>query len=216
MLTTALKIFSKVLNSDPEIGLAYSSYYVINEKSKRSGLTRNYDKDEVISTDDAFIRFAKGNQAQCAMTRRDIYSEIGLWDPDLKLVADWDAWCRIILAGYKVGYIEAPQNCYRLHSNNATNSFNRDSTYNSEIFKGSKKIFNSIAPHSSLQELRPLTAKWIFGSQFYNMTQAMEIGNWVTARRELGLFIRILRWAGIKEMWPDLRVLLSRTIKKHF
>ena len=48
------------------------------------------------------------------------------------------------------------------------------------------------------------------------MTQAMEIGNCVTARRELGLFIRILRWAGIKEMWPDLRVLLSRTIKKCF
>ena len=48
------------------------------------------------------------------------------------------------------------------------------------------------------------------------MTQEMEIGNWVTARRELVLFIRILRWAGIKEMWPDLRVLLYRTIKKYF
>ena len=216
LLKTALETFSNLLNQDKKIGLVYSSYYIIDQNDKKIGLTRNHDKDEVISSDDAFIRFAKGNQAQCTMTRRELYSEIGPWDPELKLVADWDVWCRIILAGYKVGYIEAPQNCYRAHSKNTTNNFIRDSLYNSEIFKGSKKIFASIARQSNLQNLRPLTAKWIFGSQYINMTQEMEIGNWVTARRELVLFIRILRWAGIKEMWPDLRLLLYRTIKKYF
>ena len=216
LLPTALATFREVLESDKEIGTTYSSYFLIDEKGKRTSFVLSDDEDKIMTSNEAFTRFAEGNPIQCTMTRREIYSQIGVWDAECGLVSDWEMWCRIALAGHKVAYIKTPQNCYRVHSNNLTKSWIQKNEYNSEIFKGSKKIFSSIAPHSSFQELRPLTAKWIFGSQYINMTQAMEKGNWVTARRELGLFIRLLRWAGIKEMWPDLRVLLSRTIKKCF
>ena len=216
LLPSALATFSQVLESDRDIGTTYSSYFLIDEKGKRTSFVLSDDDDKIMTSNEAFTRFAEGNPIQCTMTRREIYSQIGFWDAECGLVSDWDMWCRIALAGHKVAYIKTPQNCFRVHANNHTKSWIKKNEYNSEIFKASKKIFYSIPPQSNLQELRPLTAKWIFGSQYINMTQAMEKGNWVTARRELGLFIRLLRWAGIKEMWPDLRVLLSRTIKKYF
>jgi hypothetical protein len=216
LLPSALAIFSQVLESDQEIGITYSSYFLIDEKGKRTSFVLTDDDDKIMTSNEAFTRFAEGNPIQSTMIRREIYSKIGVWDAKCGMVSDWEMWCRIALAGYKVAYIKTPQNCYRVHANNLTKSSIQKNEYNYEIFKASKKIFNSIPPQSNLQKLRPLTAKWIFGSQYIKMTQAMEKGNWVTARGELGLFIRLLRWAGIKEMWPDLRLLLYRTIKKYF
>ena len=215
LLPTALEIFSKALISDPGIGLAYSSYYIIDEKGKRIRFLLTYDKDKVMTSDEAFTRLAEGNPIQCAMTRREIYSQIGTWDPNLKLVPDWDMWCRIVLAGYKTAYVKTPQNCYRVHSANGYRSFIQNNEYNSEIFKGLEKIYNFISAQSSLQKLRPLSAKWIFEPQATQMIKAMKIRNWGTFKEDLSLFIRILRWAGIREMWLDLKFLLSRNIHKH-
>ncbi|GAH43093.1 unnamed protein product, partial [marine sediment metagenome] len=85
LLPTALETLSKALISDPQVGLAYSSYYIIDGKGKRSYLSLTYDEDKVMSGNEAFTRLAGGNPIQCAMIRREVYSRLGSWDPNLKL-----------------------------------------------------------------------------------------------------------------------------------
>jgi len=203
LLPTALEIYSKGLAAEPQVGLAYSSYYVIDEKGKRSCLSMAYDENKVMSGNEAFTKLAKGCPIQCTMTRREIYSRLGSWDTNI-IISDWDMWCRIALAGYKVAYFKDPQNCYRVHSKNGTKSYIEANKYHSGLFTGMEKIYDGILAQSDLQKLRPLSAQWIFESLTIHLIFSLIRGNWVKARQDMGLFAKIVGWAGVFRTLPVL------------
>lgn len=197
LLPMALETFSKTLVSDSEVGLAYSSYYIIDERGKTLQFLSGNAENRIMTGNEAFTMLAKGNPIQCAMVRKEIYSRLGLWDPDLGLICDWDMWCRIALAGYKVAYFKDPQNCYRIHSKNAYKSFISDNVYNSDIFKGMKKVFDAIPFQSDLQQLRPLSAKtWILGALIKHLISSLILGNWTDVKQDINLFIELVKWVG--------------------
>jgi hypothetical protein len=47
------------------------------------------------------------------MVRREVFSKVGLFDPDLILGPDWDMWLRIELEGYRVAYTTHPLASFR-------------------------------------------------------------------------------------------------------
>lgn len=214
LLPTALEVFSKALVSDPEVGLAYSSYYVIDGRGKKLQFSLGDAEDKVMTGNEAFTRLAEGNPIQCAMIRREICSRVGSLDPNLGLVFDWDMWCRIALAGYKVAYFKDPQNCYRVHSENAHKSFIRDNEYNSDIFKGMKKIFDAIPSQSDLQQFRPLSAKWVLRPQIKKLIFSLIQGNWTDAKQDIDLLVKIVRWAGVFKTIPSLLSMSLELIKR--
>jgi len=214
LMPTALEVFSKALVSDSEVGLAYSSYYIIDERGKKLYLSSGDAEDKVMTGKEAFALLAGGNPIQCAMVRREIHALLGLWDENLRLVSDWEMWCRIALSGYKVAYFKTPQNCYRLHSSNAYKSFLRNNEFSSEIFKGMKKIYNSMSSHSDLQKFRPLSAKWIFRSQIKHLIVSIKSRNWTDVKRDVDLLAKIVRWAGVIRMIPVLLKMPFELIKR--
>lgn len=209
LLPTALEVFSKELVLDPQVGLAYSSYYVIDGKGRRLRLSVTYDEDKVMTGNESFTKLAQGCPIQCCMVRSAIYSRLGSWDPNI-LVSDWVMWCRIMLAGYKVAYFKNPQNCYRVHSSNTCKSFLEKNEYYSEIFKGMEKIFDAIPSQSDFQKLRPLSAKWIFGPQIKHLVLSLILGNWKDIKQDIDLLAKIVMWAGVFRMIP---VLLSMPLE---
>lgn len=215
LLPTALEVFSKALVSDSEVGLAYSSYYIIDERGKKLHFTSGDAEDKVMTSREAFAILAGGNPIQCAMVRREIYALLGSWDKNLRLVCDWEMWCRIALAGYKVAYFKTPQNCYRVHSSNAHKSFLRSNEYSSEIFKGIKNIFDAIPAHSDLLKLRAVSVnKWILGSLVKHLIFSLILGNWTNVKQDMNLFAKIARWAGVFRMIPVLLSMPLRLIKR--
>lgn len=203
LLPTALEVFSKALVSDSEVGLAYSSYYVIDEKGKKLHFLSGDAEDKVMTGKEAFTILAEGCPIQCTMTRREIYLRLGSWDPNI-IISDWDMWCRIALAGYKFAYFKDPQNCYRLHSKNGSKSFIRDNEYNSGIFKGMEKVFDAIPPQSDFQKLRPKSAKWILNSLIKHLIFSVILGNWTDVKKDIDLLAKLVRWAGVFRMIPVL------------
>lgn len=211
LLPTALEVFSKALVSDSEVGLAYSSYYIIDERGKKLHFTSGDAEDKVMTSREAFAILAGGNPIQCAMVRREIYALLGSWDKNLRLVCDWEMWCRIALAGYKVAYFKTPQNCYRVHTANAHKSFLRSNEYSSEIFKGIKNIFDAIPAHSDLLKLRAVSVnKWILGSLVRHLIFSLISGNLTYVKQDMNLFAEVVRWAGVLR---TIQVLLSMPLK---
>ena len=215
LLPTALEVFSKALVSDSEVGLAYSSYYIIDERGKKLHFTSGDAEDKVMTSKEAFAILAGGNPIQCAMVRREIYALLGSWDKNLRLVCDWEMWCRIALAGYKVAYFKTPQNCYRVHSSNAYKSFLRSNEYSSEIFKGIKNIFDAIPAQSDLQKLRPKSAKWILNSLIKHLIISLIRRYRTDVKQDLDLFAKIVRWAGILRTIPVLLSIPLKLIKRY-
>jgi glycosyltransferase involved in cell wall biosynthesis len=220
LLPTALEVFSKALVSDSEVGLAYSSYYIIDERAKKLHFSSGDAEDKVMTGKEAFAILAGGNPIQCAMVRREIYALLGSWDKNLRLVCDWEMWCRIALAGYKVAYFKTPQNCYRVHSLNAYKSFLRSNEYSSELFKGMKFLFDAIPPQSDLQKLRAASVnQWILGSLVKHLIISLILGNWTDVKQDTDLFAKIARWVGVFRIIPVLLSMPLKLIKryrKHF
>lgn len=219
LLPTALEVFRKAFISDSEVGLAYSSYYIIDERSKILQFLSKDAENKIMTGNEAFAILAGGNPIQCAMIKREIYSRLGSWDPNLKMVCDWEMWCRIALAGHKVAYFKDPQNCYRDHSKNEHKSFLRDNGYNSDIFKGMKKIYDAIPAQSDFQKLRPKSAKWILGSLVKHLIISLILGNWTDVKQDMDLFAKTAMWVGVFRIIPVLLSMPLKLIKryrKHF
>ena len=233
LIPTALEAFVKPLISDPQIGLAYSSYYIIDEKGKQTNHRVVDSRDKIMSSEEAIQEFIiHGNPIQCAMVRREVFEHVGLFDPSLLMCSDIDLWFRIVLNGYKAAYFRTPQNCYRVRPDSGTQAFVkrnehasailadhlkykpnddfiRNNHFSSVVFRHLRILYNRIPINSDIQNLRPLSANWIFETQFGNVIKAMELEDWSEAKQDLGLFIRILRWAGVRKMWPELKPMLK-------
>ncbi|WDM21126.1 glycosyltransferase family 2 protein [Paenibacillus polymyxa] len=58
----------------------------------------------------------------CAVImRKEVLAHVGMFDQELPYTHDMDLWIRILLAGYKMGYLDESLNQYRGHPNTVTN-----------------------------------------------------------------------------------------------
>ncbi len=205
LLPTALEAFSQALLADSDIGLAYSSFYSIDERGNKLRLMSRDREDRVMTGNEAFAMLAEGCPIQCAMTRRDVYSRLGSWDTTLIMTCDWDMWCRIALAGYKYTYISTPQNCYRVHPENGFRAYVLDNTYRDAVFRGFEKVYAAIPAQSDLQKLKAVSAsKWILRPQLKHLVFSLVTGQWKAVRQDLELLAKIVRWAGPFTLLPFL------------
>ena len=235
LMPTMLETFSKSLIADPQIGIAYSSYYIIDENGGETHLRMVAPEDKIMSSEEAMKEFIfHGNPVQCAMVRKELFSHLGLFNPDLLVVCDIDMWSRIVLDGNKAAYFKTPQNCFRARPDSGQNafikpdernlgiladhmgytpkpSFIRYNTYYLLVFKYLQTLFNRIPTSSDLQKLRAVSVnKWILGSLVKHLIFSLIWGNWTDVKQDMNLFAKIVRWAGVFRMIP---VLLSMPLK---
>ena len=107
------------LFDDPQVGLVHTGGCVVDVETGR--ITSTYHAAEQLALPD-LVRWCK---VGCATTliRRDVLDQIGLFNPDLGGVDDWDMWIRIAAAGYKVRGIAEPLVEIREHTDNQGKRF---------------------------------------------------------------------------------------------
>lgn len=120
LLPSALEEEAKILDENPEIALVYSQAYdVINGKKmlkmpspagKKSYLARKNDF-ELLLTQGDFIPSIN------ALVRKKVYKKVGLFDTNLRYMADYEMWIRIA-KDYPLAYLAKPLTCYRIHGKN--------------------------------------------------------------------------------------------------
>lgn len=235
LMPTMLETFSKALSLDPEIGLAYSSYYVINENGKQTDLRIATLQDKILSAEEAIKEcIIYGCLIQCAMVRTKLFT----FDKNQTIWGDMDLWCRIFLAGNKAAYFKTPQNCVRVHAKQGqriyaqrdkcsdkilsdhlgytpSEAFLRNNTYHLLTFKHFQTLFKRIPINSDLQKLRPLSVKWIFGAQVKDLIISLKQGNWKDVKQDINLIIELFRWAGFFKSIPVLLSMLLGKIKRY-
>ena len=235
LMPTMLETFTKPLIADPQIGLAYSSCYIINEDGEKAHFRMVAHEDKIMSSEEAIQQFIlHGNPVQCAMVRKELFSYLGSFDPNFLVMCDIDMWCRIAFDGNKVAYFRTPQNCFRVYSDSGQHvffkpdehslgiladhlgyvpdkDFVKNNTYHSLVFKHLQTLFNRIPLSSDLQKLRSLSAKvWIFGPLIKHLIYSLKLGNWKDVTQDMDSLAKIVRWAGVFRTIP---VLLSLSLK---
>lgn len=102
--------------------LAMTDNYVDIYTENKKLLRRNYkDRENYLGNESKlyeilFQRFQNGFSGGIGIViKKSCFSEIGLFDENLKILEDWDLWLRIALKRLKIGYIQHPLFIYRRH-----------------------------------------------------------------------------------------------------
>lgn len=112
----AIATMVKYLEDNPEIGMVYSDYTVINENG-------DMVKEIVGHTPEYIV--AANVVGACFMYRKEVAHAVGNYDVSAFLIEDYDYWIRIYLST-KVAKIERDLYYYREHQSSLTSTKARD------------------------------------------------------------------------------------------
>lgn len=108
----ALSILSATLEREPDVGLVFPDYYLIDEHANVIEHVRRHNSDEVTLLD----RPAHG---ACTMIRRECFQQLGGYDESFTCHDGFDLWIRMIQR-YRVKNVNLPLFYYRRHPRSLT------------------------------------------------------------------------------------------------
>ena len=119
-LPEKLKEQVALLESNQEAYLCFSDAYIIDQKGKRSGSLFAICPPHKGMV---FLQLLKDNfiPVLTAVVRKEAFKEIGLFDPQYRIAADWDLFLRIAKQ-YPVAFINRPLAEYRVHAGSFSRS----------------------------------------------------------------------------------------------
>jgi len=106
----------ELLSKHSDLGLAYSWWEFIDEKGVLLP-----EKGSLMHRGDVLDDLLFGNFCilSMSMVRRTVFDQVGLFDPSLQVMADWDMLIRIATSGYRFAYIPEIRVKRRIHKDSA-------------------------------------------------------------------------------------------------
>jgi len=163
---------------------------------------------------DWLARIAGGQRIQCpsVVVRRDIYAQLGGYDPRLKFVIDWEMWVRIA-ASCKVAHLPLPLVEYRVHAQSETARLQSRGCITDDFVTGGRLISATLArPEHALNRRRAMS--FLVWSSLVAAANAERSGNYRAARREA--FSALRHWLFVMRPKQSMRhfALLLRVLLK--
>ena len=142
---TMLEKLVAKLNANPDVGIAYCQSMEMNSAGKLIRSMKKYTDtlDHVRWNQDYLDKginecryLAIKNvipNASAALIRRDIFQNLGGFDQDLKLIADWMLWSKILVVS-DVAFIAEPLNYFRCHGGTVRSKMMKVGSHTAEIY----------------------------------------------------------------------------------
>jgi len=112
----AIESMLNFLNSHPEIAFVYSNFFYLDEQGNAIKPKGERTPQELIKCNCV---------GPCFLYRREVYSNIGNYNPAVKLAEDYDYWLRIYKR-FKVASIDDFLYYYRIHPDSLSGRYGRD------------------------------------------------------------------------------------------
>ena len=113
----ALRILSDALERDPDVGLVFPDYYLVDQDGNILDLVRRDDLNQVTLLD-------RPGHGACTMIRTQWLREAGGYDEAFRCQDGYDLWLRFV-GRYGVRNVNLPLFYYRRHGKNLTQDENR-------------------------------------------------------------------------------------------
>ncbi len=88
MMPEMLELLVQALDANPDVGLVYADWYVIDEKGQILAVAETVEYDRFLLLRDNYIN-------ACFLYRRACQERVGWYDPAFVYAEDWDYWLRI-------------------------------------------------------------------------------------------------------------------------
>jgi len=112
MRPNMLAVLVDALDKNPQVGLVYADWEVIDENDKFLGTVQTFDFDRYLLMRTNYIN-------ACFMYRRTCQETVGLYDPEYIYAEDWEYWLRIA-STFDMMRVPQPLYQYRVHGASLT------------------------------------------------------------------------------------------------
>ena len=131
---------------NPLVGIAYAQSYEIDDKGNKIRSFKEFTDDldskrwaaDYVSDGKYECRYLLIKNiipnASSALIRRDIFEQVGRFDIDLRLVADWVLYLKIFLIS-DIAYVADPLNYFRVHAQTVRSKTKKDGQHILEMIK---------------------------------------------------------------------------------
>lgn len=162
------------LEAHPNVGVAYCQSMQMDSEGKLVRSMKKYtdtlDKEhwskDFVSKGTDECRYLAVKciipNASAALIRRQIFTEAGGFDENLKLVADWMLWSKIMVAS-DVAFIAEPLNYFRYHDNTVRSKMAKVGSHTQEIYGFISTIVREadIPPEYSEKAYERAAYRWV-------------------------------------------------------
>ena len=193
-LPTSLEKSVEILDSNPEVGLAYSSGGTIDEDGVVIREHHPFSQDYIINGEEEFKRliFANHISVLTAMVRRECYTTLGVFNEAVTGGADWEMWLRISLNNYDIAFITEVLAYNRKHSGNVSIYHSRTNLSGMNNYRVVKTVFSKLSPEKKhLSYLEPEVVKALARSMLASAGANLVMEQSSLARRNISLAIAI-------------------------
>jgi glycosyltransferase involved in cell wall biosynthesis len=111
--STAIEQMASLLENQPEIGFVYANYHVIDE----NGIVISEAR---LAPPSCLTEYNCVNA--CFLYRREVYKQVGEYDPKAILAEDYDYWLRV-RRRFQIYWLQTPLYYYRKHSETLTQTY---------------------------------------------------------------------------------------------
>ncbi|MEM7819481.1 MAG: glycosyltransferase [Candidatus Aenigmatarchaeota archaeon] len=141
MLEKELEIFKK----DKKIGLVYSAFTQVDANNNIIKIHKPYNKNYINEGLDEVEKLILGNYIpfSCLIIKKECFDKLGKFDENLVFSFDWDMWIRILLNGFKIGYVSDILAIYRLHEKSETSKLLKDGKIEKDKWNVLEKLFKN-------------------------------------------------------------------------
>jgi glycosyltransferase involved in cell wall biosynthesis len=162
----------EVFDAHPDVGFVYQGQQLVDERGVELSICQPHPGDYVRGGLDEFTEqvFGISIDGSGLLIRRECHSEIGLYDPRLPHVGDWDLWFRIMMR-YRVGYIADLLVAKRMHSSNMSHTMISARTAVEEKRKVVRDAFDTLpagAPESVRRMRRAAIDRSLLNESYCN------------------------------------------------
>jgi glycosyltransferase involved in cell wall biosynthesis len=144
--STMLDQLVNKLDAHPNVGIAYCQSMKMDSKGKLLQSMKKYtdtlnkqrwSQDYVETGDSECCYMVIKNtipNASSALMRRSLFEQLGGFDENLKLVADWMLWSKILLIS-DVAFVADPLNYFRFHSDTVRSNMYKVGSHTQEVYE---------------------------------------------------------------------------------
>jgi glycosyltransferase involved in cell wall biosynthesis len=162
-----------VLEACPELALVFTACYLIDSEGNISGQERCH-----VDLRNGYRQLFYENYiaAPTVVMRRSCLGNVGLFDEDIFIPADWDLWLRLSRL-FPIGYIDKPLSKYRVTSNYSARNLQQFFEESMYVIEKNIKICGDLSVGEQNKIYRTLF--WVFSLLHF------KAGNWCETRSML-------------------------------
>ncbi|MBA7491966.1 hypothetical protein ES702_02514 [subsurface metagenome] len=193
-LPASLQRRVQVLDSEPGVGLVYSSAGTIDEDGTVVKEHHTWTQNYVLSGEDEFKRLIFGNYIPVltVLVRRECYATLGLFNEAVTGSADSEMWLRICLNDYHVGFVAEVIAYDREHAGDVSSYFSQTNLSGMNTYRVVKTVFSSLpSGKEHLSYLEPQVVKALARRMLARAAVNLTRERSSLARKNVGLAIAI-------------------------